>query len=79
MKKWPDIYGNHGYAYPGSQQPAWWGSTVTTGTANTVYWPQATTAVPPTPEVAPKPKSAVEWLRQRVDEVCALAPNGAAA
>lgn len=50
-----------------------WGNTTASSTANSfiISYPQsATIAVAPT---APQPKGPLEWLREQVDEVCALA------
>jgi len=50
-----------------------WNYTTTSSTANSfiISYPQsATISVAP---AAPKPQGPLEWLREQVDEVCALA------
>lgn len=59
-----------GSIYPGSNQPAWW-TTTTTASTNPIFVFQETGAAE-----KPKRKTNLDWLRARVDEVCALAELG---
>jgi hypothetical protein len=69
-----------GNQYPGVYQPYWWTSAATT---TNVWIDNASTYVgePKRGRKAkpPKPKTNLDWLRERVNEVCALAELGVAA
>jgi hypothetical protein len=60
-----------GDSYPGANQPAWWYThTGTTATTNPVFvYPSVAVAEP-----KPKRRTNLDWLRERIDEICALAP-----
>jgi hypothetical protein len=65
-----------GNSYPGVYQPAWWYATTGTSTTTNIVstWQDFAEQQPKAAPVAPvKPRTAVEWLRGRVQEMCDLA------
>lgn len=65
-----------GDPYPGVYQPTWWTTTATT--TNAWVYPVINNragggqVAPPAPQKA-KPRTNLDWLRGRVEEICDLA------